>query len=403
LVVVKVTGAVADVTVADLDCLGCRVLESAPAANRYAEVNDENSPSQISVCNCTATGTKIESRAAAIFLSYCRDSAVWANRIYSHLHGIAWWGGDAAVDGKSITSPRKCRNLRIFGNLVADVHAGGIWGSMGQSIAISGNTVNSCGDVGIDLEGCVSCSVTGNTVRDSANGCLTTFFANTGIVFSANSCIVTRTAYPLFRIYNATLSPAENIDVTVNGNSFTCVSREVGVVNEAGPYRVLDFSGNILRNVRIAWQRVNNFHAVHIRANTLTFDAEPEHAFNAIDCCGGFGFDHAPGQVTISGNRIIAYRARTDSVGINVVTNDFNASSIVRIEGNTIQGFTTDIATTEAGTNPFIAGVYFLIGNVMSAGTYVRQESGVKRSTVNYAGNYAADGTPLTNSAGIVR
>jgi len=394
-VVVNVKGAVADVLVSDLECIGCRILQSAPNAAAYADARDENSPAQLRVCNCIATGAKVNTRSGAIFLGYCRDSAIWANRIYSHLNGIIWWGGDAAVDGRSITSARKCRNLQIFGNLVSDVRAGGIWGSMGTGICISGNTVVSCGDVCIDFEGCVNCSATGNSVEDGVNGCLTTFYSNAGIVFSANSCVVTRTAYPLFRIYNSSRSPQDNIDISVTGNSFTCVSGEVGAVSEGGPYRVLNFSQNILRNVRIAWQGANNFHLVQIRANMLTFDAESPSALTAIDCSGGFAYSDIRGAVTVSGNQIVAYRAKAGSIGISVVTSDFTASSLVCIRENSIQGFWTDIATTESGANPLIAGTYLVAANVLGAGAYVRHESGVKRSTVNYVGNYSGSGAPL--------
>lgn len=391
-VVANVLGNVSDVTVTGVSCQGCRILWATTTADNYAAADDGNSPSHIRVHDCTATAAVVHTNRAGIVFAYCRDSAAWGNRLESYTSGIQWWGGDAAVDGISIDQVRKARNLQIFGNCVKNVSAGGIWGSMGSRVVVSGNTVDTCNDVGIDFEGCVNCTAQGNTVTDGRNGCLATFFSNSGIVFSGNTCAVTSQDFALLRFYNSSLSVQNNLDLSVSGNSFSGPSNGVAAISQAGPYRHVQFTGNTLRNVRLVWSGTNNLHAIHIRNNVFAFDGSHP-AFNAIECCGGFSFQGAAGQVTISGNQIHAL-AMQSGAGISIVTSDYNGSSMVDITDNSISGCATDIATQESGGNGSVAGTYLLSRNRLGAGRYLRTESGARRSTVRLSENVARSGSP---------
>lgn len=328
-VVANIVGGVADVSLTDLNCSGCRILYATTSASSYSAATDLNSPSQVRVSDCVATAAAVSTTIGAIFLGYCRDSAVWSNRIYSHYRGITWWGIDSAVDGTSITAARKCRNLQVFGNYVGSVLNGALWGSMGFKVSVTGNTVDGAGDVGIDFEGCVNCTASGNTVSDCVNGCLATFFYNAGIVFSGNACTVSNEAYPLLCLYNVSQAVDNNIDIQIDGDSFTCTSGRVGSVSTSGPYRTLTFTGNTLRNVRVGLTS-NNLHLINIAGNSLSFDANPGSA---------------------------------------------------------------DIATAESGGNAAASGHDVIAGNILGSSSYMRFESGARPSTVKLVDNYGGNGS----------
>jgi hypothetical protein len=395
-VVAGVLGGVSDVAVSGIACEGCRILYATTTAATYAAADDDNSPARIRVSDCTATAGTIATNMAAIQLLYCRNSSAWGNRLESYTSGIQWWGGDAAVDGLDISRPRKTRNLQILGNAVSNSVSGGIWGSMGTMVTVSGNTVDGCNDVCLDFEGCVNCSAVGNTISDGHNACLAAFFSNAGIVFASNICTVTDAAFPLFRIFNSSQSVANNLDITVTGNSFSCASGAIGTITQSGPCRNLNFSGNTLRNVRIAWSGANNFHFVAIRNNVLTFDVQPSGSLYALECTGGFAYAGIPAHVTIGGNQVLALGSMPlAGAGISVDTSDYNAGSVVTISENVINGFAADIATQERGANAGVSGIYAINRNRLGAGVYARTESGARCSSVKLTDNLTAAGLPF--------
>jgi parallel beta-helix repeat protein len=126
-------------------------------------------------------------------------------------HGIQLWGGDAANASTSSTidsvAVRDCqvRNVR-----------GGIWAARGTNITISRNVVHTCSDVGIDFEGCTSCSATDNTVTDATHATLAVFYASSDCAFLSNLVTQGRGMGPGFRVFGHGVSRR----ITVQGNSF---------------------------------------------------------------------------------------------------------------------------------------------------------------------------------------
>lgn len=95
-------------------------------------------------------------------------------------HGIQWWGDD--VNGY-------CENLVVKNNTVRKVQGGGIWGNKGKSVSVIGNSVRTCGDVGIDFENTFNSRAVNNTVENCKNYGLAVFFGSEDIMFANNKVI----------------------------------------------------------------------------------------------------------------------------------------------------------------------------------------------------------------------
>jgi parallel beta-helix repeat protein len=113
----------------------------------------------------------------------------WSNRgeirdchIAGAKSGIMWWGGDAAVD-----TAFGVQDLTIANCTVSDVVWGGIWGSCGRRITISGCRVEKCDDVGIDFEGCEDGTADGNSVSNCRVSALAVFYGCRRITFTNNT------------------------------------------------------------------------------------------------------------------------------------------------------------------------------------------------------------------------
>lgn len=125
-----------------------------------------------------------------INLNYARRARIQGNDADGYYHGIMWWGGDAANDGGAGgANPRKARDMTIVNNAVRNTY-GGIWGSMGQGIAVTANVVSDVADQGIDFEGCFDCVATGNVVRNAVFACYSVFFGCKRITFEGNTALV---------------------------------------------------------------------------------------------------------------------------------------------------------------------------------------------------------------------
>ncbi len=134
-----------------------------------------------------------------IVLNYCADFTVTNNTVDGALHGIFWWGGDANPDngenadagGQQNVATKWVRNGVISGNTVRNItfnplNGGGIWGSMGENIKVTSNTVQTCGDVGIDFESCRNCIASDNIVSNCRNAALALFYGTEQVSFLNN-------------------------------------------------------------------------------------------------------------------------------------------------------------------------------------------------------------------------
>jgi polygalacturonase len=164
-----------------------------PTGSTYATITEAMLSDNIRVTNNSAVGITASLTGGgigAIALYYAKNCVVQGNTVRTHQHGIVWWGGDAnpATDA-ALNNTRKAYNFTVTGNVVDGIGGGGIWGAMGERIAISGNTVRNCTDVGIDFEGCFESCASGNTVVDCINGALVTYTFQKGISFVGNTCV----------------------------------------------------------------------------------------------------------------------------------------------------------------------------------------------------------------------
>lgn len=183
--------------------------------------------------------------------AYVDGATARNNMIYGFRDALFYWGGDADKTG-SAGNPRWARNIDFTGNYV-DGSNGGIWGSMGQGVVFSANTVRNLHDVGIDFEGTVDGKAIGNTCTNAIHGCATVFFLNRKIVFTGNTVTQSNASHPLLRLYGSKLR-GKNEDISITGNTFYCTDRKHMCVidNQAGKFRGLFFSGNSAYRTNVA-------------------------------------------------------------------------------------------------------------------------------------------------------
>lgn len=200
-------------------------------------------------------GNRIENTIEeGIVVEYTNDCLIENNRVDTALHGIRWWGGDSQV-----SNTLGIYGLRVHGNIVYGA-MGGIWGSLGGNITVTGNHVENCSDVGFDFEGCADFTCTGNTAYECANGCYAVFFGSQRGSFSGNTARnVTSNGAGFYSDPTGTYS-AGYIEIT--GNSFMVKTRCV----YAGPNDSKSFSNSsITNNIFVS---TGGFSAVEIAENT---------------------------------------------------------------------------------------------------------------------------------------
>lgn len=352
----------------------------------YTDFTDESQLlKRLTIQNCILKGDGTASP-PAMNISYCDGATVVGNNISFYGHGIQWWGGDSnpSTGQGAVSNPRWCRNLHIANNHVTDIiGGGGIWGSMGQYISITGNTIQRCGDVGIDLEGCFYATVQGNTVKDCDNGGITTFFYNRGIQIFGNVVTSSKTDLPVFRIYNSGYSvttPQDNNDIAVFGNVF----EGNGVLTKIYCDTVLNlvFTNNVCKNTKIFMSA--GIQRSTFSENRIIFDVAAVSYVHFVELyCNIDKSTHIA-----KGNQILSLVTQpTSSIGLNFFEdNSISTSWVSSIEGNVINGFPTDLRVYGANAKAF----YLIRGNIL--GTTI---SITGSPTVVSESNRKIDGTAI--------
>lgn len=271
----------------------------------------------------------------ACWIEYATDWRV-EDAFYDHVpHGVEWWGGNAAfdADGKP-GAERKCQRFHVRNVTVRDATLGGIWGAMGQDGVVEGCTVQRCGDVGLDAEGCRNVRFTNCTASDARNGGLATFFNSDGIVFENCTVTSSRSDWPLFRSYNVSQNPVSGGTVTIRSCKFTCndKNRPSTVDTRSGPLYYLTIEGCVFNNVTVDTE-YNNMHFVAVSDNTFNLTVPKA---TAIKIGASRMVGSAPGGSLVQGNRI---NFDTEgSSGISIAEDDYNSTARSVLKNNTISG-----------------------------------------------------------------
>ena len=129
--------------------------------------------------------------------SHIRGVAVGVTIVFSHHgiiannfvedakdHGMQFWG-NWNFEQKDVS------DLVFSGNIIRHVGGGGIWGTGGARVTMTGNTVDGAGDICLDYEWCDDSSITGNSVRNGTNAGISLFYGCENIAISGNSVVVT--------------------------------------------------------------------------------------------------------------------------------------------------------------------------------------------------------------------
>ena len=328
-------------------------------------------------------GSTNQGAGAGITMQYTVGWSVSGISITNSGHGVQWWGGDSnPANNGALTNERKCRQGSVTNITVTNVAGGGVWGSMGYQIAVSGNTISGCLDVGLDSEGCTDITFTGNSVYNCGNGCLTTFWFNTNVAFTGNTVSQPIASQPLGRIFNASGSQS-NKSVSFISNTFTCESGVSTLDTASGNVETLVITGNTFANVAIS-VITNNMRYIKIADNELIFYQVAASLFTAIAA----GAITSNGYAQIMGNTVISNVTQpAGSIAITGYQVDYNSTGTWVISGNTTTGFATDLQTTNAGGNGGQTSVWKIDSNDFSSGVYTRVESGAGISTVKLNNN----------------
>lgn len=367
----------------------------------YAGTTDANSPHNIHVnFNNIGNGATTATIARSGFLfSYARQWEAIGNAVSGTVFGLYWSGGDANVNG-ALGNERKAYNGSVVGNYVHDTSAGAIWGSMGQNLAINGNTVINGGDVGLDDEGGLNNTWTGNTCAEMSNGCITTFYLPVNVAFVGNSLRQSVAGHPLIRTYNVNLSGLSS--VRFDSNVINWTGTGVGEVDDNnGPVGTLTFNNNTLLNTVVLFASINE-HITTVRGNNLTFT-------NACAAtCSGITVSHndaqgsANGVLTIANNIVQSQVTQpSGSFGIASVQDDLGLDPLVSVTGNGTFGFPADIHLTWSGTGSTVIMRATVSNNIFGAGVWGRSEGGTNPSVIHLISNTHPDGTPFPSSTDV--
>jgi hypothetical protein len=276
----------------------------------------------------TGCGAKGIDQFQGIHLVISQNIQVINCRVENAQHGIQWWGDD--TNGF-------CENITIRGSTVRRVDGGGIWGYKGRKIAVTGNNVSECGDVGVDFENSFNSTATGNSVRDCKNHGLATFFASENIKF-INNRVIQGTAYG-----NGIGLCAEGLSKNISfiGGSINTKGAEACGLATVGSNIVQDV---LVQGMRIVTQGKNGIPIRVLENNRFRIINNP--LLSGISPTG-VSLEGSSGS-EVSGNTIV--HAGTDGSGLNDRGGVFMyyrsaqfPSNNNRITNNIIRGFKTGI------------------------------------------------------------
>lgn len=374
----------------DVRLMGCSTRgmllyhNTAPTGQSYQAITGESLSKRITIVNCSQTSCSL-AKSATILIEYAQGVIIRKCSLTDCYNGIQWWGGDSnpAVNG-ALTNPRWTQNVIIEQCVVKKAAQGGIWGSMGQNIRVANNNVSTCGDVGIDAEGCTNVTFINNRVQNGKNGAYATFWLNRNVQLTGNRGISTDGS-PVFRCYNATQT-SDNRDLTFKDNQWIGVGKMTTVDFNSGPVGSFSVDGDKLTNCRLVYQS-NNLGKLRLKDVSVNFTL-PLTA-SAVQIGGVTG----GADVLMQRVRVKALSQNKGSIGFSIEHSDFNNGGQYMCDDCSVSGCVKDFQTRNTSANAGISPVFILNRCRLGAGAIDRQESGANVSKLTIIGCVRSDGT----------
>ena len=133
----------------------------------------------VRIANCT-----FQKLDKAMDIQNSRRIQVIGNRIQDIAeHGIQFWGNESFTK-------MNCEDLIFANNYVYRGGSGAIWGTGARRVVMSGNIVDGAKDIGLDLEWCYDCTITGNTTINCWNAGIALFLSCKNVAISGNSIVI---------------------------------------------------------------------------------------------------------------------------------------------------------------------------------------------------------------------
>lgn len=381
-------------------------------------VNEDCLSNNIRIANNTIYGTNGNTRTVGIVVCYCKNVIITRNIIRNAVDGIRIWGGNIG-DGcyNRDEMERYCKYITVSNNIVENT-IGGIWAGRGSYITFTGNTVNKCTDVGLDFEGCYSCTAVGNIVNDCINGCMGTMFSAKKISFIGNTCTDTGALDQGTFMFVHSNNPSMKTEVYFANNTFTSKIRMLGSSFLDSVDGSIVIENNIFNNATLglhlsAYTRIKNnsfwvdptlstdywqkHDAPIINITLMSSGTNPEglHRYN-YEIIGNIFKNDTPTGLNDS---------RVTNKAISITGAAWRQSMRVLIKDNKITGFKTCLAHKATADNLNCETMLFieLINNLFSGDVINEGVNSYNRifyegnKKINESANIYLDGPSLSN------
>jgi parallel beta-helix repeat protein len=302
-------------------------------------------------------------------------------------HGIYSWGSDSAVLAGSVHAS----DVTITGNTVTNV-VGGIWCSKTRGASVTGNTVRTCTDVGIDFEGSLDCTASGNTIAEAVGGALAALYNSKRIAFTGNTVTSSRTTLMgggnevatsnLFGFIRDTCE-----DILIEGNVFRCTgASRAGEINVWKNAQTLASSRVTVRGNRFYNGCV---HVLGLASGVVIDDNEFYWDFDGI----------ANGTIDVSQSNRVNVRGNTIVFSATIATTGASNSPIYLSQANaaTTPQLTEVVVERNVVRNLSSLGIYMLskTGASPDGSTYIIRDNLV--ATVDHSGTTSTNKSVTNN------
>jgi hypothetical protein len=306
------------------------------------------------------------------FLMFATNATLIGNDAFNCEYNLEWWGGNAGTEGRTLTNPRWARNIKVTGGSAVNV-AAGFWGSMGQNIAVTDVTSDTCLDVCLDAESSTNVSFSKFTVHNAGNGGLAVFFGSIANEFGPGIVTSDTAASVLMFLHNVSANPLQSFGVKIHHVKFICSDLARLCDLKADPIGSLQFNDNELSNSALTFIQTNNS-GFEISRNRFSYTFAPT-AFSAIKISGQI-FNHKPISV-IAGNTFESSVIQlAGTFAINATITDFNFSDILLVRDNTTNGFTNDAKFVANSGNAGISPTFIFMNNNWGANSITKSITG---------------------------